>query len=611
MGDTNAKKYYKKLNTTFVGVNKQDEFAKVFMNILKSGNTSLYQKERRERRIFDDAWMTSVEDAIPVIDKITRTPRENLKSVQQVVPVERAKKIDKDTIRHLASNTQFIKSIDGDGNVTPSKVLTTYYESDLGTYENRFLKTLVDKLFLFIEKRYDLMVKKMHTEYINYFTVKSELEWEQATIDYDITLKIHQQDLAIDDVDKKNQELFDRMTNLRTAITNYKMSNFMNSMKEFPPINPPIMKTNIITKNADYKVCYNLWLLMDSLDQIGFDIEVFERDVEFDPGYLDQVDNALMVLYATIATSQKDEFVMNQENPFEFRQEKKPKVAKVYPADIHLEPGVFELVDNKLNQYYLDQIRKSNYSRFKTLKEAGISVKESVDIVFKQINTLTNAVYEDYIQTTYDPTLAKTLEEKIKVREDILRVYRQIEEIKKEDMRELSTNKAIALLELRNLQDEMKNQKAAEKAEQDRIKAEQEAALEAERKAKEKAKLDKLKQIEKAKKILENAEKERKERELREKEKAKQRALEKKEKEKQAALEAKAKERQRQIEAQKKAKELEQQLREQARIDLEAKLAKHREEERLLIEAAKKELEERLAKQKLDKKPKSAPKKTE
>lgn len=302
---------------------------------------------------------------------------------------------------------------------------------------------------------------------------------------------------------------------------------------------------------------------------------------------------------------------MNQENPFEFRQEKKPKIAKVYPADIRLEPGVFEIVDNKLNQYYLDQIRKSNYSRFKTLKEAGISVKESVDIVFKQINTLTNAVYEDYIQSTYDPANAKTLEEKIKIREDILGVYRQIEDIKKEDMRELATNKAIALLELRNLQDEMKAQKAAEKAEQDRIKAEQEAALEAERKAKEKAKLEKLKQIEKAKKILELAEKERKERAIREKEKAKQKALEKKEKEKQAALEAKARERQRAIEEQKKAKEAEQALREQARIELEARLAKHREEERLLIEAAKRELEERLAKQKQQKKPKTTTKKTE
>lgn len=607
MGDTNAKRYYKKLNTTFTGVNKQDEFARVFLNILKSGNTSLYQKERRERRVFDDAWMTSVEAAIPVLDKITRNPRENLKVVQQVVPVERAKKIDKDTIRHLASNTQFIKQVDEAGNVTPSKVLTSYYESDLGTYENRFLKTLVDKLFVFIEKRYDLMVKKMHTEYVNFFSVKSDLVWENANIDYDITLKINQT-LPEDEIDRKNKDLFDRMTSLRTAITNFKASNFMNQMKEFNPIAPPIMKTNVIMKNPDFRTCFDLWILMDSIDQIGFDIEVFERDIDFDATYLDQVYNAMMVLYATIGNSQKDEFIMNQDNPFEFRQERRPKVAKTFPTDIQMEPGQFELQNNSLNQYYLDQIKKSNYSRFKTLKEAGISVQESIDIIFKQINNITNAVYEDYIQSTYDPQSGKTLEENIKIREDILAVYRLIEDIKRNDIREVSTNRAIALLELRNLQDQKKAQIEAQRLEQLKIKEEEKKQVELERKAKEKAKLDKLKQIERAKKVLENAEKARQEKALRDKEKAKLKALAEKEKAKQAALEAKALERQRELEAQKAAKIREQELRNQAKKELEAKLHEHRILEQQLKAQAKAELKARLALEKAESKDKPSTK---
>ncbi|MCK7485962.1 MAG: DUF2357 domain-containing protein [Bacillus subtilis] len=75
--------------------------------------------------------------------------------MQQILPVERAKKIDSDTIRHLASHTENIKSVGRGGEVIPSKVMTSYSEGDIGTYENRFIKTLVDKLYLFIEKRYD------------------------------------------------------------------------------------------------------------------------------------------------------------------------------------------------------------------------------------------------------------------------------------------------------------------------------------------------------------------------------------------------------------------------------------------------------------------------
>ncbi len=568
MNDLNAKRYYKKINTTFAGVNKSDEFAQIFMNVLKSGNTTLYQKERRERRVFDDAWMSAVEAAVPVIDKITRSPRENLKQMQMVVPIERAKKTDKDTVRHLAANTQLIKSISREGVVTPSKVQTSYNESDYGTYENRFLKTLVDKLFVFIEKRYDIIVKKMHTEYVNFLNVKSNVNWESANIDFDVTLKINQT-LPEDEVDKKNQELLDRMTALRTSITNFKMSLFMNQMREFAPVNPPIMKTNILMKNADFKQCYNLWLMMDSLDQVGFDIDVFERDVEFEDQYLERLQNALMVMYATVADNQKDEFVMSQGNPYAFRQEKRGKVVKVHAADLRLEPGAIELENNRLNQYYLEQIKKSNYSRLKTLKEAGITVKESIDIVFKQISQITNAVYKDYISETFDPAAAQTLDDKIKVQEQILEVYRMIDEIKRTDMKEMATERAVALLDLRNLKDQKAQILEAERQEKLRIQQEEEERKrkeEAERKAAEAAKKRK---IEAAKKALAIAEQKRKEK--LEKEKAEQKAREAAEREKQKQLEKerleKERAKQRAIELAAKLKEQEKQRREKARLD--------------------------------------------
>jgi len=342
MKEKDAKRYFKKINTTFVGVNKQDDFAKMFANILKSGNTTLYQKERRERRIFDDSWMTAVEEAVPVIDKLTRHPRENLKKTSSVVPVERAKRIDKDTVRHLAANTQLIRSIDRDGNVMPTKVLTSYSESDLGTYENRFLRSLVDNLYMFIEKRYDLIIKKMHTEYVNFLNVKSELEWNNAKIDYDITFKINST-MSEDEIDKKNQDLLNRITELRTSITNFKMSNFMRDMKEFPPVMPPIMQTNIMSKNKDFRRCYELWIIIEQVDRIGYDVDVFERDVEFNDEYLSHVENAMTYLYSVVANNQVDDFVLSQDTPFDYRKTKRPRVSKSNEQDLYIAPGFYQL----------------------------------------------------------------------------------------------------------------------------------------------------------------------------------------------------------------------------------------------------------------------------
>lgn len=521
MGDINAKKYFKRIDPTVKALNEIDPFAKLFLNILKSGNTTLYQKERRERRVFDDAWMTSVEDAIPVIDKITRSPRENLKKVSQVVPVERARKIDADTIRHLAANTQFIKNIDREGNVTPSKVLTSYNDSDLGTYENRFIKTLVDKLFIFIEKRYDLMIKKLHTEYVNYLNIKTDVAWGDATIDFDITMKINQ-NLSEDEMDVKNQALFDRMTSIRSSITQFKMSAFMSGMRQFPPVSPPIMKTNIILKNQDFRQCYHLWVLLDSINQIGYDVEIYEKDADFTEKYLEQLYSALMVFYATVANNQREEFLIAQKDNFDYQELKRLKQTKSNEGDIKLQPGNFDIENNMLNQFYLDQIRKANYSRFKTLKDAGISIEESVEIVFKQINEISNAVYEDYIQDNYNVDNKPKLEDKIKTQEDVLELFRTIEGIKRADLRQLQTEKAIALLDLRNFREEQRDLIAKEKIEIERKRAEEEARIlaesEAEKQRLEKERLEKAAKIEKAKKYLEDAESKRQEKKQKERE---------------------------------------------------------------------------------------------
>ncbi|HOP57666.1 MAG TPA: hypothetical protein PLH02_05970 [Bacillota bacterium] len=508
MEDSEVKKYFKKINTTFAGVNKQDDFARMFLNLIKSGNTTLYQKERRERRIFDDSWMDSVEGAIPVIDKLTRNPREILKKVNLVVPVERAKHIDQDTVKHLAQNTHLIKDVDEEGNVIPSKVLTYFNESDLGTYENRFLRSFVDKLYTFIEKRYDLVVQKMHTEYVNYLNIKSEVEWEESTIEFDITMRLNEI-IKKDEIDMKNQELFDRMTKIRRNITIFKMSDFMQEMKKFSPVTPPIMKTNLIMKNQDFRQCYYLWVLMDQVDRIGYDIDIFERDVEFDEGYMSGIENMLMVLYSTVANNQNDEFVIAQNEPYEYRKIKRPRIKKTDQNDQYVQPGYYEFEDNSLNQYYLDQVRSANQSRFKSLEDAGIPMTESIDIVFQQMSQITNAIYEDFIRHSFRPEEEKDLEQRIRLQEQILEVYRQVEKIKRDDMRQLSTTKAIALLNLRNYQDELKARKKFEQEEKERAEEEEKMSDDIETKAKAESEADKKRQLERARKILEDARKER------------------------------------------------------------------------------------------------------
>ncbi|QLY40083.1 DUF2357 domain-containing protein [Hujiaoplasma nucleasis] len=506
MKEGTAKRYYKKLNTTIEGLNKVDEFAKQFRKLLNSSDMELYQKERREKRVFDDSWMDEVEDIIPIIDKLTRNPRESLKKVSEVVAVERAKKIDSDTIRHLAANTQNIKERDRFGNVIPSKVLTSYYDQDLGTYENRFLMSLVNKLFTFIELRYNLIVEKMHTEYANVLNVKSKLEWEKTYIDYDISLNIHR-DIDDDEMGQKNQELLERMTEVRKAITNYKMSHFMQEMKGFPPVRSPIMMTNIIRKNVDFNKCYNLWVTLDRVDRVGYESDVFDRDVLLDKKYEDQLKEALMILYATVSNSQIED--LDFARPLNYLREKKAKVLQRIDKDQYLQAGEYLLEDHTLNQYFLDKIKEANTERFKTLKDAGIAEEESIKIVYRKLQEIADNAFVDFIESNYKPDEIDDIHERIKVQRQVMDVYRDIEKVKAENNKDFKTNKALALLNLKNYRDELKAIEEAKKQKQREIEEEERrqrlAALD------EKAREEVLKQekIQEAKRILEEAKKER------------------------------------------------------------------------------------------------------
>ena len=509
MEEGTAKRYYKKINTTFEGVNKLDDFAKQYINLLESSKIELYQKERRERRIFDDSWLSNIEGIIPIIDKLMRSPKETLKKVSEVVPVERAKKIDSSTIRHLAANTQLIKKTNKKGEIQPTKLLTSFSEQELGTYENRFLMTLVDKIHTFLEIRYRLINHKMNTEYINYLKVNSTIEYQSANIDYDITLKI-KRNMEDDAVCKKNQELFDRMKELRDTINNYKNSSFMRQMQNFAPVRPPIMKTNIIMKNIEFSQCYDLWLFLDTVDRVGYETDVLERNVKFDEEYIKQIENTMMVLYATVANNQIEEFALSHEQPFTYRKVKTPKVITKIEADQYLDSGEYVFKDETLNQYFLDQIKKDNIQRYETLVEAGIPKDKSIEIIHQKLLEIADGAFQDFINYTFNPEDEKDLQKKIDIQSEIVKTYREIEKVKRENLKNIETEKALAMLHLNNYREELNLRIAKKKAEIEARKAE-ERRLDLQRKKQiAQERLAKKKKINRAKELLEKAERARK-----------------------------------------------------------------------------------------------------
>lgn len=66
---------------------------------------------------------------------------------------KKAKVVTEESIRHLAQHTSMIQEVQEDGTVIPLKLLNVYREETVDLYENRFIKSLVDNLYTFVNNK--------------------------------------------------------------------------------------------------------------------------------------------------------------------------------------------------------------------------------------------------------------------------------------------------------------------------------------------------------------------------------------------------------------------------------------------------------------------------
>jgi len=176
-----------------MGKQYSDLYSQYKQNILALMNTNLFYENMLEsieqgqnnfslfNRYFekkiDLVWVDAIEKCIVPLDNIVRNPRKFIVQEEEIVPIERAKKITAESVRHLAQHTNMIARVDDD-KVTPSSILNVFREESFEIYENRFIFTLLKLLIRFIDTRYDVLFKIKDDE--NMASLKMESEVRQG-----------------------------------------------------------------------------------------------------------------------------------------------------------------------------------------------------------------------------------------------------------------------------------------------------------------------------------------------------------------------------------------------------------------------------------------------
>ena len=238
-----------------INTNKLDTF------MSKTEATFVASSDIKETKI-DYSWLTVLEDSLPNIDKIVRNPRRFIVQEEDVVIVEKTKRVSQETIKHLAQHSENIQDIDENGDIVPKKLLNVHKEDTSDLYENRFIYTLVTRLENFINRQLEdleLTSKKEINKEVSYKAV-TNLDGKKVKID----LKMEEQDeidLTEDGSDYKN-----RILACYEVIRGFRTTEMIRELVGCSLVRNPIRKTNLILREPNFQKALVLWQYLDNFE---------------------------------------------------------------------------------------------------------------------------------------------------------------------------------------------------------------------------------------------------------------------------------------------------------------------------------------------------------
>lgn len=210
-----------------------------------------------EKKVSDTSWIDMVEECIPYLDNIIRNPRRFIVQEENIVPIEKTKVVTEESIRHLAQNTNLIQEVHEDGTVIPLKLLNVYREETIDLYENRFIKSLVDNLYVFVQNKLNESDQKSYAKIKNVVTYEGIKKDKNASYKINLSLESNFADEV--EASKDGHTLEERIEHIRDVIAAFRTSTFIKGLKESSPVRSPIRKTNVILKEPNFIKALELW----------------------------------------------------------------------------------------------------------------------------------------------------------------------------------------------------------------------------------------------------------------------------------------------------------------------------------------------------------------
>lgn len=460
----------------------QDDFFLRFCSALRAGNNKIHHTVVSQALTLDESWIDTLEQALFSVEKVVHNPRRFIIDEELLVDVERAKRITPKTVRHLSSNSQFIQSIEPNGDVRPKKLLTSEMNEDLAIYENRFVCTLIHHLVSFVEKRYNDISGKLQTFDQTSTGMVSNFRFQDAEcelkLEYNIREKPKNQVML-----QKASSTLEKIKQLRARLRVLLSTSFVQELTAKKPVYPPIMKTNLIKMNVDYNNCYKLWLYISSYQFVGFSVAYQDKNLPVTNDFYDDLTMICAMSFQALFNNHVINGNRYAKVPFSPMKEKQYRALTIYKFLPTFDPDKTKAGDETVNEYYFKALRDElvrSTRRGEVVKEEK-ELEQSFSRFCRAIAKINNEMYRDVIDSQLPEekhlrkqTPLQKRENAVKRQKIILRRYRQVSLLKREELEKSLKQEAREQLKLEKLQEKLDLERGKQKSARDRKKKEKE-----------------------------------------------------------------------------------------------------------------------------------------
>ena len=279
-----AFKTYKEITVTDVSLSRSK---KVIQN--KNSNETQNLTVYVSTCTIEEDWVNEVERGIEFIVKAIKEERQFIRNDGEVLPIEKVRRTSKASIEDLAKHSNYITHEAMEGattDVVPDKLLVVQKEHDFAVYENRVVYTLLMYLRDFISSRLTVIKDITNTYKADAF-IKQNIELGNTKLDIDFSLHDVRKNDPILMEKNSCKDIIARLDEVLSKVLILLKTPLMIEVSKSDMVSLPIVKTNVLKMNRNFRECVALFEYLLSYNKPGYLITTEEKD--FAPFALDMV----------------------------------------------------------------------------------------------------------------------------------------------------------------------------------------------------------------------------------------------------------------------------------------------------------------------------------